>query len=239
MHTYDFVCFIISDPSDEINKFGMIKYPIISKTKPAFAIILNNIKFDWLPERKGSDKDEDTILSLKKKFGEMIDFHDHILRNLTADEIHGAFKMLSMHDPSSLKDTEIDGALKLFGLDEALSLPTIETREKRVSLKFPKIVFYKYSCFMAFIMSHGDEKGIAGKDSKKDTNMIKIDTLSNYFAPSKCEGLRDKPKIFFVQACRGNQFDEITTDDISSKALTEGSYVTYVFTNFVFYLAIT
>ena len=219
---YDFVCCIISDPSDEIDKIKMIKYPIISKTKPAFAIILNNIRFEGLQERKGSDKDVTTIRSLKEKFGGMIVFHKYTLTDLKADEIHGAFKMLATHDPDSLRDTEIDGALKLFGLDENLSLPS--TDEKKASLEFMQVDFIKFGCFMAFIMSHGDEKGIAGKDS----NMVKIDTLSSYFAPSQCEGLRDKPKVFFVQACRGNQLDLVTVDDTSFKAPTDGMLCLYL-----------
>ena len=220
MNMYDFVCYIISDPSDEINKIKMIKYPVISKTKPAFAIILNNIRFDWLSERKGSDKDEITIRSLEEKFRGMIFFHEYTLTDLKADEINGAFKMLAKYNLDSLSDTEIDGALKLFGQDKDLSSSTVDKRE---SLKYKQIDFYRYGCFMAFIMSHGDEKGIAGRDSTKNSNMVKIDTLSSYFAPSQCEGLRNKPKVFFVQACRGDQIGALVeVDDTSFNAPTDG-----------------
>ena len=79
---------------------------------------------------------------------------------------------------------------------------------------------------MAFIMSHGGETGISGKDDLNATNTVKADTLSSYFTPSQCEGLRDKPKVFFIQACRGTERDVLPTmDDTSYKPLKDGMYV--------------
>ena len=153
----------------------------------------------------------------------MIDIHEYTLRDLKADEITGAFKMLAWHDPESLNDAEIDGALKLFGGDQERAL---SPSEKKKSLKYKQIDFTHYSCFMAFIMSHGDECGIAGKDYNEGKNTVKVVALSSYFTPNKCEGLRNKPKIFFTQACRGTQRDVLPTmDDTSYKPLKDGMYV--------------
>ena len=211
---------IIPDPPTTMDNIKMIQYPLINKNKPAFAIILNNKKFDYLGERKGTDKDESTIYSLKEKLDGMIKFHEYTLKDLKADEIIGAFKMLAQHNLNSLGNTEIDGALKLFGKDKQL---TSFIEKMKECLKCRPIDFTKYSCFMAFILSHGDEKGIAGKDYHNDTNLVKVDMLSSYFTPNQCEGLKNKPKIFFIQACRGSQRDVLPTmDDTSYKPLTEG-----------------
>ena len=207
---------IISDPPTKYNKIEMEEYLKVTKTKPAFAVILNNEKFNIEEkQRKGTDVDEKSISSLVEKFKGRIVFHEHILKNLTADEIHGAFKMLAKHDPDPLSDAELDGALKLYGLDEILP-PTLPVENKKKALKkVQKINFDQYSCFMAFIMSHGNEDGIAGKDVR----MVKVNTLSSYFTPNQCEGLGNKPKIFFIQACRGPQLDKL--DDISYQAATD------------------
>ena len=211
---------IILDPPTDINKIKMMKYREVNKRCPAFAIILNNKNFDGQKERKGTDEDEINIRSLKEKFKGMIVFHEYTLKDLTADEIKGAFKMLATNDPTSLSSTEVEGALKLFDEDES----TTPVDKKRIRLKkFEKIDFKKYSCFMAFIMSHGNEKGITGKDG----NQVEIETLSSFFTPDQCEGLKDKPKIFFIQACRGSQKDVVgVMDDISYPAPTDGMLCT-------------
>ena len=214
---------IITDTPNTLDNIKRIQYPLISKEKQAFAIILNNETFDSLEKRNGSDKDESTIHTLKEKFHGMIVIHECTLKDLKADEITGAFKMLAWHDPESLNDTEIDGAFKLFRGDQERAL---SPSEKKKDLKYKQIDFTNYSCFMAFIMSHGDECGIAGTDYKKGKNTIKVDTLSSYFTPNKCEGLKNKPKIFFIQACRGTKRDVLPTmDDTSSKPLKESMYV--------------
>ena len=194
---------------------------MVKRGHPAFAIILNNKKFDKsnLKERKGTDEDEISIRSLEEKFKGMIVFHEYTLKDLTADEIRGAFKMLATQDPNSLSEPEVEGALKLFDEDEGAA--SVEKKINRLK-KFKQVDFKNHSCFMAFIMSHGNEEGITGKDG----NQVEIETLSSYFTPDQCEGLKDKPKIFFIQACRGRQRDVVATmDDTSYLAPTDGTYI--------------
>jgi len=203
------------DPPAEVDGIDMRDYPKINKDKPAFTIIINNKRFGKQHERKGADLDKSSILSLEEKFQGAIVFHEYILEDLTANEMEGVFKMLAKHDPTTLKDEEIGGALKLsFTPDDCASYAKLDVGIKRNILrqnKDCKVDFNDYSCFMAFIMSHGDENGIFGIDG----NSVRVNTLASCIAPDKCEGLKDKPKIFFVQACRG---DVVVTD--LNKALT-------------------
>jgi hypothetical protein len=60
----------------------------------------------------------------------------------------------------------------------------------------------QYDVFVLFIMSHGTNGEILGKDAKP----VKIDDIVEKFDGKNCEGLRDKPKLFFFQACQGGYY---------------------------------
>ncbi|XP_076465517.1 caspase-3-like [Babylonia areolata] len=57
-------------------------------------------------------------------------------------------------------------------------------------------------CFTCAILSHGEEGYVYGTDGR-----IEIDKLVAPFKGHKCQSLAGKPKIFFIQACRGTQLD--------------------------------
>lgn len=58
-------------------------------------------------------------------------------------------------------------------------------------------------CFVLAILSHGEEGYIWGTDAR-----ISINGLIDLFKGTTCPSLAGKPKIFFIQACRGNKLDE-------------------------------
>lgn len=61
--------------------------------------------------------------------------------------------------------------------------------------------FSSYDGFACFILSHGREDGIYGTDD----NIISLQEIVTKF--KKCESLAGKPKMFFIQACQGNNQD--------------------------------
>jgi len=64
------------------------------------------------------------------------------------------------------------------------------------------------SAFGCCILSHGEEGGIiVTKDHE-----VQLNELSDYF--TKSESLAGKPKMFFVQACRGNAYMEGLSSDV-------------------------
>ena len=202
----------------------MKQYPEINKDKPAFAIIFDNENFHDGDKRTGTEEDERSIRSLdhEENFKGTIVFHEHVLKDLTVDEMKGAFKVLGKPDLESLSDQEMRGAIKLFyPPKEHASLLSLDIGTKKVILRKCEIDFSKYSCFMAFIMSHGNEKGIAGTDG----NSVTADTLSSYITPKECKQLENKPKIFFIQACRGSEVD-IETDEF--KAAKDSRLCNYI-----------
>ena len=69
-----------------------------------------------------------------------------------------------------------------------------------------------YDCFVLWLMSHGK----SGEVFCSDGETLPIKTAHDKF--SNCETLRGKPKLFFIQACRGKKEDEgaaVMRDDAS------------------------
>ena len=70
-----------------------------------------------------------------------------------------------------------------------------------------------YDCFMLWLMSHGRSGEVFCSDDKT----IPIQTLHDMF--SNCDTLIGKPKLFFIQACRGDGEDQgvsVATDTAGS-----------------------
>lgn len=63
--------------------------------------------------------------------------------------------------------------------------------------------FSKYDCFICVILSHGSKEGIHGTDDEA----IQVEALTSKFCHGSCPTLDGKPKVFFIQACRGSQED--------------------------------
>ncbi|ESO03869.1 hypothetical protein HELRODRAFT_111847 [Helobdella robusta] len=61
----------------------------------------------------------------------------------------------------------------------------------------------KYDCFVLVLMSHGGQEFIYGVDG-----VINLKELLLPLNGNKCKTLIGKPKLFFIQACRGTEIDE-------------------------------
>ncbi|KXJ11718.1 caspase-3 [Exaiptasia diaphana] len=96
----------------------------------------------------------------------------------------------SMFDDFGLHPVKVVQDLTSTQIQELL----VETSEKD---------FSKYDCFICIILSHGSSDGIYGVDE----GVIQIEALTSKFRRSPCPSLANKPKIFFIQACRGSQQD--------------------------------
>ena len=57
-----------------------------------------------------------------------------------------------------------------------------------------------HDCVVVILMSHGRLGEVYGVDGDK----AKLDDLKAPFKPEMCQSLKNKPKIFIVQACRGD-----------------------------------
>uniref|UniRef100_A0A5F5PEC5 Caspase-8 n=1 Tax=Equus caballus TaxID=9796 RepID=A0A5F5PEC5_HORSE len=78
----------------------------------------------------------------------------------------------------------------------------------------------KKDCFICCILSHGDKGIIYGCDGQEAS----IYELTSYFTGSNCPSLAGKPKIFFIQACQGDNYQKgiaVETDSELTDAYLE------------------
>ncbi|XP_010163578.2 caspase-6, partial [Antrostomus carolinensis] len=73
-------------------------------------------------------------------------------------------------------------------------------------------------CFVCVFLSHGENDHVYAYDDQ-----IKIETITDMFRGDKCKSLVGKPKIFIIQACRGDKHDDpvIVQDSIDSSNVNE------------------
>ncbi len=62
----------------------------------------------------------------------------------------------------------------------------------------------QYDSFVCCIMSHGNAGHIYSSDSKR----LPLDAIADGFKGDRCSSLASKPKMFFMQACRGLNKDK-------------------------------
>lgn len=68
--------------------------------------------------------------------------------------------------------------------------------------------------FVCVLLSHGDEGILFGTDGS-----VELKTLTGYFRGDRCCSLVGKPKLFFIQACRGTDLDGgIEVDSVGDRA---------------------
>lgn len=64
-------------------------------------------------------------------------------------------------------------------------------------------------CFVCCILSHGSPDGVLGTDN----NTVFRDDIFSPFYGINCTSLIEKPKVFFIQACRGKQRHPVVQTD--------------------------
>lgn len=65
-----------------------------------------------------------------------------------------------------------------------------------------------FDAFVCFIMSHGDECNVV---YSVDHRPVRIEDITMEFKPINCATLCNKPKLFFVQSCRGSSSEFLST----------------------------
>lgn len=65
--------------------------------------------------------------------------------------------------------------------------------------KRKEVAWDQMECLILVLMSHGVGSRITGSDNKD----VEINQLLDIFSSQNCLGLDNKPRLVFVQACRG------------------------------------
>ncbi|XP_013094741.2 caspase-8-like [Biomphalaria glabrata] len=70
----------------------------------------------------------------------------------------------------------------------------------------------QYDCFVCCILTHGGEGFVFGSNGRK----YSIKEIINCFSAQKCPTLAGKPKLFFLQACRGKRHQAATVVEMDA-----------------------
>ncbi|CAL1533409.1 unnamed protein product [Lymnaea stagnalis] len=78
----------------------------------------------------------------------------------------------------------------------------------KILLRESKYDYSNHDCFILFVLSHGDKGVVVGTDAKsgKGSSCVSISYIRRLFSENKT--LLGKPKLFFVEACQGSQYDD-------------------------------
>lgn len=75
---------------------------------------------------------------------------------------------------------------------------------KRRLKEVASIDYKQFDCLLVAILTHGVKGKLYGTDGAE----IPVEDLTTLFNGDNCRSLVGKPKVFFLQACRGGNFDK-------------------------------
>ncbi|XP_056615412.1 caspase-23 isoform X1 [Triplophysa dalaica] len=154
-----------------LKKEGDDIYPTKDKSpgRKRLALLVNNVEFEYIDDRIGADKDEQSMERLLTALGYTV----VTLTNLTAQGMTAAMQDFAQREEHLQSD----------------------------------------SCFVVF-MSHGNATGICGVSTQeKKEDIFLTDEIFKCLNTPNCAGLRDKPKIILIQACRGAMEGSVDVPD--------------------------
>ena len=127
---------------------------------------------------------------------------------------------------------DVPGLTKLFG-DLGFTVIPKENRTREQILHdvesiASEKVLPEHDCFVLWLMSHGSSGEVFGSDEIPLT----IQTIKGGLSNESCAALTGKPKLLFVQACRGEELDKavrIPSDHVDQSTVhqTESTSVSY------------
>ncbi|KAK9974771.1 hypothetical protein ABG768_022848 [Culter alburnus] len=125
----------------------------------------------------------------------------------------------SQNDVDSLKDLFEDlGFLVKIKKDQTAS------DIKQLMIKYSKDRRHA-DCFVCCVLSHGDETGVLGVDEE----ICPVNAITSPFDGVNCPSLIGKPKVFFIQACRGHKMQSkvLAADGPGASHMQKSGNVSY------------
>ncbi|XP_045081875.1 caspase-3 [Coregonus clupeaformis] len=111
-------------------------------------------------------------------------------------------------------DVDAGHAMKVFSsLGYKVKVATDQTVQQIQQLLYnvSQVDHSQSASFVCVMLSHGDEGVFYGTDGN-----VELKKLTGLFRGDRCKTLVGKPKLFFIQACRGNDLDGgIETDAVA------------------------
>ncbi|KAJ0002515.1 hypothetical protein NQD34_007664 [Periophthalmus magnuspinnatus] len=127
------------------------------------------------------------------------------------------FKVLSTRFGTDVDEATLKKTFETLGYKVIVHKDLTKKQMKQELEKVSREDHSNNASFICVILSHGNEEGIEGTD---DT--VKLEKLTKYFKGDECKSLIGKPKLFFLQVCRGSKLDcgpATDSDLIDARAL--------------------
>ncbi|KAH8236537.1 hypothetical protein KR026_004498 [Drosophila bipectinata] len=178
---------------------------------------MDDTDFSLFGDKKKHKKDKADATLVAKTPTSELDLKRIIISRPTSDDTYencpraGIALILNHRDVKGQKarvGTERDRddmklTLQGFGFDvrpyDDLTFSDINDLLKEVALEDHS----QNDCFVLVVMSHGTEGKVYAKDMA-----YPVERLWNPFLGDKCKTLKNKPKLFFIQACRGENLEK-------------------------------
>uniref|UniRef100_A0A1I8JUX2 Short caspase n=1 Tax=Anopheles funestus TaxID=62324 RepID=A0A1I8JUX2_ANOFN len=132
------------------------------------------------------------------------------------------FKRMDKREGSDKDRDNISSALERNGFDVRVFNDL--TREDLIAML--KMIasedHWQNSCLVVVVMTHGEKDVLYASD-----NVYPVSELWEPFVGDACPSLLEKPKLFFIQACRGNNLDDgvkllkVVTDTVDARSSPE------------------
>nr|XP_021404675.1 caspase-2 [Lonchura striata domestica] len=170
----------------------------------------------WLEpiEHSLDNRDGPSIPPVKYCTSEFYHNHQHLAYKLTS-EPRGLALILSNVRFSSEKDLEyraggdvdcasLEMLFRHLGYQVTVFCDQTAQEMQNALERFSKLQDHRDvdSCIIA-LLSHGVEGGVYGSDGK----LLELQETFRLFDNANCPNLQNKPKMFFIQACRGDELD--------------------------------
>ena len=139
---------------------------------------------------------------LAKKFS-WLGFRVLMFKDLTVNEMQQTLECFSsLKDPSEKTLTELqESNVKEWSRDE----------EEFTDLRVENPLRHS-DAFVCCVMSHGQKGSVFGSDG----NALLVDDITSTFNGKRCPVLLNKPKVFIIQACQGQNIQEGIAADSST-----------------------
>uniref|UniRef100_A0A671K961 Caspase-3 n=1 Tax=Sinocyclocheilus anshuiensis TaxID=1608454 RepID=A0A671K961_9TELE len=132
-------------------------------------------------------------------------FYQLLPRNFQKQHTHTQLILFSGMGVRNGTDEDAKNAMQTFsklGFKYKISNDQTVSQMKDLLTKVSKEDHSKSAMFACVLLSHGDDGRIFGTD-----DCIELKELIALFRGDRCKSLVGKPKLFFIQACRGSDLD--------------------------------
>ncbi|XP_071502752.1 caspase-3-like [Diadema antillarum] len=113
------------------------------------------------------------------------------------------FKTMKTRQGTDVDGRNLENVFKQLGFNTVVHRDLKGRDIQQLMIQLSRHNHTTFDCFILAILTHGIEGAVYGTDEQ----LVKIEDLVNYFSSDRCPTLAGKPKLFFLQACRGERFD--------------------------------